>query len=114
MSIVRSELLRGTLDLMVLKTLTLEPMHGWGIAQRIEHLSGDVFEVNQGSLYPALRGLQRRGWVTSRWRRSEHNRRARFYTITTAGCRQLAKEEDGWAASSAGVERVLRLALEGG
>ncbi len=113
MSIVRSEILRGTLDLLILKTLTLESMHGWGIAQRIQQLSDEVFDVNQGSLYPALRALQRRGWVTSEWRRTEQNRRARFYTLTAAGRRQLAREEKQWAASSAAVDRVLKLAHAG-
>ena len=113
MSILRSELLRGTLDLLILKTLTLEPMHGWGISQRIRHLSDDVFDVNQGSMYPALRRLQRRGWVSSEWRTSEHNRRARYYTLTSSGRGQLDEEEQQWVASSAAVNRLLALALVG-
>lgn len=114
MSLIRSDLLRGTLDLLVLKTLTLEPMHGWGIAQRILDLSGDVFDVNQGSMYPALRRLQRKGWVTSEWRTTDNNRRARYYKLTAAGRKQLADEEEQWTLSSAAVDRVLRLALQGG
>lgn len=114
MTIIRSELLRGTLDLLILKTLTLEPMHGWGIAQRIERLSGDVFEIQQGSLYPALRRLQRKGRVTGEWRMTDDNRRARYYTLTPAGRRQLGAEEEAWARSSAAVDRVLELALAGG
>jgi transcriptional regulator len=113
MSILRSELLRGTLDLLVLKTLILEPMHGWGIARRIRQLSDDVFDINQGSMYPALRRLQRKGWVTSEWRTTEHSRRARYYTITAAGQRQLSQEEEQWTASSSAVNRVLMLALVG-
>jgi len=111
-TIIRSELLRGTLDLLILKTLTLEPMHGWGIAQRIEHLSGEVFEVQQGSLYPALRRLQRKGRVASEWRMTDGQRRARYYTLTASGRRQLGIEEKGWARASAAVDRVLDLALE--
>jgi transcriptional regulator len=113
-SLIRSDLLRGTLDLLILKTLTLEPMHGWGIAQRILDLSGDVFDVNQGSMYPALRRLQRKGWVTSEWRTTDNNRRARYYKLTAAGMKQLADEEEQWTLSSAAVDRVLRLALQGG
>lgn len=113
MSILRSELLRGTLDLLILKTLTLEPMHGWGIAQRIHQLSGDVLDVNQGSLYPALRQLQRKGWVTSEWRLTDNNRRARFYTLTAAGRKRLDQEEEQWKLSSAAVDRVLELAWGG-
>lgn len=114
MSIIRSELLRGTLDLLILKTLTLEPMHGWGISQRIHDLSGDVLDVNQGSLYPALGRLRRRGWVTSEWRTTDNNRRARYYTLTAAGRKQLEEEEEQWKASSAAVDRVLRLGLAEG
>ena len=83
----RSELLRGTLDMLVLKTLALEPMHGWGVSERIRQISQDVFQVNQGSLYPALQRLKRKGWIRSRWRVTESNRRARYYTLTAAGRR---------------------------
>jgi len=108
MSLLRSDLLRGTLDLMMLKTLAREPLHGWGIAQAIRQRSGEVFEVNQGSLYPALMRMKRRGWVTAEWRISDNNRRARFYTLTAAGRRQLGEEEQAWGLSSAAVDRLLR------
>ena len=113
MSLIRSDLLRGTLDLLILKTLTLEPMHGWGIAQRIRHLSKDVFDVNQGSMYPALRRLQRKGWVTSEWKITDNKRRARYYTLTKTGRSQLGDEEAQWSQSSAAVDRVLKLVFEG-
>jgi PadR family transcriptional regulator PadR len=112
-SLIRSDLLRGTLDLLILKTLTLEPMHGWGVAQRIRQLSDEVFDVNQGSMYPALKRLQRTGWVTSAWQMTDHNRRARYYTLTPLGRRQLAEEEQQWTQSSAAVDRVLHLAHRG-
>jgi transcriptional regulator len=108
MSILRSELLRGTLDLLILKTLTREPMHGWGLAQAIRQRSGGVFEVNQGSLYPALLRMKRRGWVTADWRVTDNNRRARYYTLTAAGRKQLGEEEEMWSLSSSGVDRLLR------
>ena len=114
MSIRRSELLRDTLDMLVLKTLTLGAEHGWGLSQRIQQLSGDVFEVEQGSLYPALQRLKRKGWVTSTWGTTENNRRAVYYSITGAGRKQLGQEEAQWKESSAAVNRVLRLALAGG
>lgn len=101
------ELVQGTLDLLVLKTLSLEPMHGWGIAQRIEQLSGDAFRVNQGSLYPALQRLKRKGWLRTEWRLTEHNRRARFYQLTAQGIRQLERERRDWEFSAAAVARVL-------
>ena len=81
----RSELLQGTLEMLVLKTLSLEPMHGWGISLRLRQISGDVFDVNQGSLYPALQRMLRRGWIKASWRASENNRRARYYAISAAG-----------------------------
>lgn len=102
-----SELLQGTLELLVLKTLSLEPMHGWGIAQRIQQLSRGVFEVNQGSLYPALQRMLRKGWVKSEWRTSENNRRARYYALTAAGRRQIAVERDEWQRASTAVNRIL-------
>jgi transcriptional regulator len=108
MSILRSELLRGTLDLLILKTLTREPQHGWGLAQAIRQRSGGVFDVNQGSLYPALMRMKRRGWVSAEWRISENNRRARYYALTAAGRRQLGEEEEVWGLSSAAVNRLLR------
>jgi transcriptional regulator len=110
----RTELLQGTLEMLVLKTLSLEPMHGWGIAQRIQSISGDVFQVNQGSLYPALQRMKRRGWIRSQWRVTENNRRARYYELTTSGRRQLRDQAAEWARSSGAVNRILRTVLEGG
>jgi PadR family transcriptional regulator PadR len=107
-----TDILRGTLDLLILRVLALEPMHGWGISERIEWMSGEVFTVNQGSLYPALQRLLRRGWVSSRWNRTEENRRARYYELTPTGRRQLQEEETRWAETSAAVNRVLRLTEE--
>ena len=101
------ELLQGTLELLVLKTLALEPMHGWGIAQRIEQMSGSVFQVNQGSLYPALQRMKRKGWIRSEWQVTENNRRARYYELTRAGRAQLAVEQREWARASAAVNGVL-------
>lgn len=104
----QSDLLQGTLELLILKTLTLEPLHGWGISLRIQEMSGDVFQVNQGSLYPALQRMVSKGWLRSEWRRTEHNRRARYYTITTAGERELARERSQWERSSAAVNSILK------
>jgi transcriptional regulator len=103
----RSELLQGTLELLILKTLSLESMHGWGIAQRIQQLSREIFQVNQGSLYPALQRLTSRGLIRSEWRISENNRRARYYRLTPAGRRQLAAERDEWERSSSAVNWIL-------
>lgn len=108
----RSEVLQGTLDLLVLKVLTLEPMHGWGLSFRLRTMSNEVFDVNQGSLYPALQRMLRRGWVRSEWRASDNNRRARYYAITREGERQLAAERAEWERSSGAVNRVLRFAFE--
>ncbi|HET7461586.1 MAG TPA: PadR family transcriptional regulator [Longimicrobium sp.] len=103
-----SDVLRGTLDLLVLKTLTLEPMHGWGISQRIQQVSEGTFEVNQGSLYPALQRLEQRGWIESEWRASENNRRARYYRITAAGRAALGEEVENWRRYVDAVGLVLR------
>jgi PadR family transcriptional regulator, regulatory protein PadR len=103
----RSELVQGTLELLVLKILSLEPMHGWGIAQRIEELSREVFQVNQGSLYPALQRMKTKGWITSEWRITENNRRARYYLLTPLGERHLATERAEWERSSAAVNGIL-------
>lgn len=100
-------LLQGTLDLLVLRVLSLEPMHGWGIGERIAALSDDVLQVNQGSLYPALQRLRRQGWIRAERRRSEHNRQARYYSLTPAGERRLADEMGAWRRSSRAVDRVL-------
>lgn len=106
----RSELLKGTLDMLVLKTLALEPVHGWGVSERIRQISQDVFQVNQGSLYPALQRLKRKGWIRSQWRVTENNRRARYYTLTAAGRRQLDAERREWERSVSAVNRILRTA----
>jgi transcriptional regulator len=103
----RAELLQGTLEMLVLKTLLLAPMHGWGIAQRVQQLSRDVFLVQQGSLYPALVRMKRRGWIRAEWRTTEHNRRARYYELTAAGRRQLDVERSAWERSSAAVNWIL-------
>lgn len=112
MSDDRSELLQGTLELLVLKTLSLEPMHGWGISQRIRQMSHEVFHVPQGSLYPALLRMKRRGWIKSEWRTTEHSRRARYYLLTPAGSRQLQAARESWDRTSAAVNWVLT--TEGG
>lgn len=103
----RPDLLQGTLELLVLRILALEPMHGWGISQRIQQMSRDTFHVNQGSLYPALQRMKRKGWVTSEWRVTENNRRARYYRLTTAGGKQLVAERAAWERSSAAVNWIL-------
>jgi PadR family transcriptional regulator PadR len=102
-----SDLLQGTLELLVLKALSLAPMHGWGIAQRITQMSQDVFHVQQGSLYPALQRMLRKGWIRSEWRTSENNRRARYYLLTATGRRRLATESSTWERVSAAVDAVL-------
>ena len=103
----RADLLQGTLEMLVLRTLALEPMHGWGIAHRITRMSRDTFLVTQGSLYPALVRMKRRGWVKTSWRITENSRRARYYELTAAGQRQLDTELAVWARVSAAVESVL-------
>jgi len=103
-----SDVLRGTLDLLILRTLTLEPMHGWGISQRIQQFSRGVLDVNQGSLYPALQRLEHRGWIESEWRTSDHNRRARFYRLSARGRRALGTETESWRRYVAAVEGILR------
>src|SRR5688500_10004508 len=101
------DLIQGTLDLLILKVLEVEPMHGWGIGERIQQLSEDVLQVNPGSLHPALHRLVRQSWITSSWKVTENNRKARYYRLTAAGARQLAVERDQWARLSAAVNRVL-------
>ena len=110
----RSEVLQGTLEMLTLKLLTAEPMHGWGLSLRLRQTSHDVFDVNQGSLYPALQRMLRRGWIHAEWRTSENNRRARYYAITREGRRQLEAEIDEGERSSGEVNRVNRFALQGG
>ena len=113
MNQARPEVLQGTLDLMILKALdALGPQHGFGIARRLEQVSGDVLHLNEGTIYTALVRLGQRGWVASSWGLSERNRKARFYTITRAGRRQLAREQQGWQQIAGVVNRVLRLSPE--
>lgn len=101
------DVLQGTLDLLILKAVSLEPMHGWGIAQRIQQISHDALQVNQGSLYPALHRLEDRGWIAAKWGTSENNRKARFYRLTAAGRAQLATETANWERFALAVQRVL-------
>jgi transcriptional regulator len=101
--------LRGSLDLLILKALSLEPMHGWGIGHRIQQGSRGVLEVNQGSLYPALQRLEKDGFITSDWGVTDNNRQARYYRLTASGRRALAREVESWRAFSVGLEAVLRM-----
>jgi PadR family transcriptional regulator, regulatory protein PadR len=104
----KTDVLQGTLDLMVMKTLdTMGSQHGYGIAQRIQQLSGDLLRLNQGTLYPALLRLEQRGWITSRWGVSENNRRARYYSLTRTGRKQLSREAEDWNRMAAIMARVL-------
>ena len=107
MALRRTDLLQGSLDLLVLRALSQGAMHGWGVAQRIQQASGDVLTVNQGSLYPALHRLEGRGWIEAEWGLSENNRRAKFYGLTAKGRRQLAVETDEWRRFSGAVELCL-------
>jgi len=102
-----TDLLQGTLDLLILQTLALGPMHGWGVAQRIQQVSGEVLQIGQGSLYPALHRLEYKGWIQSDWGSSEHNRRAKFYSLTAAGRRQLETELKTWERLSSAIALVL-------
>ncbi len=104
------DLLQGTLDLLVLRTLQTGPQHGWGIAQRIQQISEDVLRVNQGSLYPSLHRLEHEGWIEAEWGSSENNRRAKFYRLTRAGQKRLGEETENWERLSGAVARVLRMA----
>ena len=101
------DVLQGTLDLLVLKTVAVEPMHGWGIAQRIQERSDQALEVGQGSLYPALMRLERRGWIAGSWGTSENNRRARYYRLTPLGARHLTRETESWRRYARAVELIL-------
>jgi PadR family transcriptional regulator PadR len=103
----KSDLLQGTLDLLILKTLAGGPMHGWGVAQKIHILSNDVLEVNQGSLYPALHRLEQQGLIAAEWGASENNRQAKFYELTRAGRKQLADETRNWERMAGAVARIL-------
>jgi PadR family transcriptional regulator, regulatory protein PadR len=110
--IQNAELLQGTLEMLVLKTLSLEAMHGWGISQRIRDMSRGLFDVKQGSLYPALQRMKRKGWIRSAWRMTENNRRARYYELTASGRKQLGAEVLQWAQVSGAVNRILRFSPE--
>jgi len=103
----QTDVLQGTLDLLIMRTIALEPLHGWAIAQRIQQISDDLLKVRQGSLYPALHRLEHQGWITAGWGASENNRRARFYALTKAGRKQLEAEVAKWERLSAGVNLVL-------
>jgi transcriptional regulator len=103
----QTDLIQGTLDLLVMRTLAIEPMHGWAIAQRIQQISDDLLRVQQGSLYPALHRLEHQGWITSEWGASDNNRRAKFYSLTKAGRTQLRTEVSKWERLSMGVRLVL-------
>ena len=105
--LLQGALLQGTLDLLILKTLALEPMHGWGVAQRIQQVSKDVLQVGQGSLYPALHRLEYKGWIAADWGASDNNRRAKFYALTALGRKQLETELASWDRLSAAVGLVL-------
>jgi PadR family transcriptional regulator, regulatory protein PadR len=104
------DLPQGTLDVLILRTLALEPQHGWGISERIQQVSSEVLQVQQGSLYPALHRLERRGWIRSKWGTSENNRRARFYELTASGRKRLKDENTNWQKLTAAVGQVLGLA----
>jgi transcriptional regulator len=104
-----SDLVQGTLDLLVLKILALEPLHGWAISQRLTQVSGDVLQVSDGSLYPALHKLEQSGWIKAEWKPSENNRRAKFYSLTRLGRRQLEKESAEWKRLSGAISMVVQL-----
>ena len=104
-----SDLVQGTLDLLLLKILALEPLHGWAVSHRLKQVSGDVLQVSDGSLYPALHKLEQEGWITAEWRPSENNRRAKFYSLTRLGRRHLEKETANWDRLSSAISHVVRL-----
>jgi transcriptional regulator len=104
------DLLQGTLDLLILRTVAPGPMHGWGISQRIQQISEDVLKVNQGSLYPALHRLEEQGWISAEWGASENGRRAKFYSLTKPGRRRLGEEKENWERLAAAVTRILETA----
>ena len=103
-----TDLVQGTLDPLILKTIALEPMHGWGIAQRIRQVSGEVLQVNQGALYPALHRLEQSGWIKAKWGESDNNRRAKFYSLTPAGRKYLEREQANWQRLSTAIGLVLQ------
>jgi transcriptional regulator len=104
-----SDLVQGTLDLLVLKILALQPLHGWALSQRLKQVSGDVLQVSDGSLYPALHKLEHQGWIQSEWKPTENNRRAKFYSLTRLGRRHLEREAANWERISAAISNVVRL-----
>lgn len=104
-----SDLVQGTLDLLILKILALEPLHGWAIGQRLRQVSGNVLQVSDGSLYPALHKLEHEGWIKSEWKPSENNRRAKFYSLTRPGRRHLEREAENWDRLSAAISHVVRI-----
>ena len=104
-----SDLVQGTLDLLILKILALEPLHGWAIGQRLKQVSGDVLQVSDGSLYPALHKLEHEGWITAEWKPTENNRRAKFYSLSRLGRKQLQKEAANWERLSGAITGVVRL-----
>lgn len=104
----RTDIIQGTLDMLILKTLSLEPMHGFGIARRIEQISRGVFKVNPGSLLTALERLERAGWLDAEWRQTENSRRAKFYSLTRAGKKKLEAETEGWTRRTAAIARLLK------
>jgi PadR family transcriptional regulator, regulatory protein PadR len=108
MNPIKTDLLQGTLDLLILKTVALAPQHGYGISLRIQQISRDALQVRQGSLYPALHRLERRGWIAAEWGDSENNRRAKFYRITRAGRRQLEVEETNWERLAVAIGQILK------
>jgi PadR family transcriptional regulator len=107
MPVARIDLPQGTLDLLILRTVSLGPLHGWAISERIQQISSDALQIQQGSLYPALHRLERRGWIKSRWGSSDNNRRAKYYELTKSGRRQLEVEKDAWKKLTAAVAQVL-------
>lgn len=104
-----SDLVQGTLDLLILKILALEPLHGWAIGQRLKQVSGEILQVSDGSLYPALHKLEQEGWIEAEWKPTENNRRAKFYSLTRSGKRQLARESESWARLSGAISMVMTL-----
>jgi len=104
-----SDLVQGTLDLLVLKILALQPLHGWALSQRLKQVSGDVLQVSDGSLYPALHKLEQQGWIQAEWKPTENNRRAKFYSLTRLGRRHLEKEAANWERISTAISSVMRL-----
>ena len=103
-----SDLVQGTLDLLILKILALEPLHGWAVGERLKQISGDVLQVSDGSLYPALHKLEHQGWINSEWRPSENNRRAKFYALTRAGRQQLEREAANWHRLAGAITQVVK------